>query len=72
MHTYWSGHDGEFVELWPMIVRRRWRRDKQIYAERVMSSEERMVFRSWLAQRKGQLRDRADLLAGSLKGSSDV
>lgn len=48
MHTHWMGHDGELALIEPVIVRRRWRPNKQTHSEIVMGREERDAFLEWL------------------------
>lgn len=59
MHTHWLGHDGELVAIEPVIVRRRWRSNKQTHSEIVMGREERDAFLYWLmfdaSQKRAQI-----------------
>ena len=69
MHTHWMGSDNELVEIRPVIVRRRWRPDKQFHSERVMGANERELFRSWLSSRRTQLDAQVEVLTNELNGS---
>lgn len=66
MHTHWMGHNGELAIEHDITVKRRWRSDKTIHSEYVMTVAERDLFRTWLAFRASQLRADAGELSQSL------
>lgn len=72
MHTHGMYSDNELVEIQPVIVRRRWRTDKKLHSERVMTSSERDLFRSWLSSRRTQLDAKVEVLTNELNGSEGV
>ena len=66
MALYWGDH--ELVEVEEVTVRRRWRSDKTIHSERVMSAAERNIFRDWLHVRARERADEASALTNQLEG----
>ena len=68
MHTYWAGYDGELVVGSTVKVVRRWRADKQVHSEIVMSTAQREIFRSWLSNRAACLRLKAEALEHAIFG----
>ena len=68
MHTYWAGHDGELVVDSTVKVVRRWRGDKQVHSEIVMSTAQREIFRDWLSNRASSLRQEAEALEQTIFG----
>ena len=68
MHTYWADSDGELVVDSTVKVVRRWRGDKQVHSEIVMSTAQREIFRSWLRNRAGCLRQEVAALENAIFG----
>jgi len=68
MHTYWEGSDGELVVDSTVKVIRRWRGDKQVHSEIVMSTAQREIFRSWLSNRAACLRQEVEALEHAIFG----
>ena len=68
MHTYWEGSDGELVVDSTVKVIRRWRGDKQVHSEIVMSTAQREIFRDWLSNRASSLRQEAEALEQTIFG----
>jgi len=68
MHTYWDGSDGELVVDSTVKVVRRWRGDKQVHSEIVMSTAQREIFRDWLSNRASSLRQEAEALEQTIFG----
>lgn len=66
MHTHWMGHDGEIAEIYPVIVRRRWRSPQTTHSERVMPRGERDLFLHWLSDRALELYGEANEIAATL------
>lgn len=70
MHSHWMGHNGELVTVTSVIVRRRWRGEKTVHTEIVMTTDEREIFRDFLVQRKRRKTEEANALAATLVPAS--